>query len=271
MPRRRARLTAAVASLSALVGLLAVGGAGATSAAWTDAAVFAAPANGGTWVTTPVSPITPGTGVQVAVTWTKDDNAYNAIQVCAQVVVSTTSATPVAWEFVLNLGVAPWNGVTTGYQIQQGNATWSYDGHVVRVDGTSDPNQAVSAGHPRTILVCNYNLVPIPAGSSSGDYTVTASHGTWTTGTACVVTTIRGTGASQFYANWSATVDMTDAFARVAPVGRVAQADAWGVSITPAPSPSRTTYALTSQVAGWAAGAVAGTGTYVVTLCAYDN
>lgn len=233
-----------------------------TSATWTAPAYFAASASSGSWQ---AAAILPGPGVSVSYTWWVGPVYSSGAQVCASVTVSTTSATPVPWSFDLDLTAPPWNGATSGYNETIGAQQELVGSTRYRISGTADWI-LISAGHPRVDQVCNYSLPPIPASSSAGFYTVTTTQGPdWTTTTACLTTTVTGNGSQPFSFEWTAPLDLSSALAKIRPrAGRVQQTGGTA-TIAPTLSPQQSSYTISS---GWA-GAIKGTDSAAVTVCAY--
>ena len=244
-------------AVAAVVGLLGVGFVTqATSAAWTDSASFSAAVTAGSWATATASPpVTAGDGVSITTTWTQANNTSD-ITVCAQIVVSTTSTTPVPWSVVVHTDVIPWNGKTSGYRNGNANYTYAYgtpSADAVTVTGGSGDNTTVVRGQDRSVVFCNDHLAPIPPDQAQGWYTASATP----SGTAgCVTTTVtpksRAVVGHDFYFAWSVPVDMSAAFRQLGHVDQVrADAASW-VTFSPGLSPQTTAYQATVNTAGYA-------------------
>ena len=237
-----------------------------TSSAWTDPAFFTTSASSGSWQ---VAPVLAGPGVSVSSTWSAGSVSSSGAVACATVTVSTTSATPIPWSFDLNLAVPPWNGQTSGYSDNLGATLTDVGNDRYEVSGTASW-LLVSAGQPRVDTICNFSLPAIPASASAGYYTVQTTRATgkeWTTDTACMVTTVTGNGTQPFPFQWTASLDLSPAFARVTPtVGRVQGGrSSWATTFTPALSPQQSSYVVASTLPS----SISGTGSYSVTVCAY--
>lgn len=219
----RARLAAALVGLLALV--VATGVASSTertSAAWTDAATLVAQLNAGSWSTGPVNP-GDGNTVMTDIEWTLVTN--NPVQVCFIATVSTTSTTAVPWSLRMDLTQAPFNGATSGFQVDNApggdniawklGITYNTTAMTATVAGRTDVNQPIATITSATTLrfqVCNWSLPPGVQTPSA--YTVTYTNSpAWTSSRACVTATVTGNGTSRFYFGWTITLDMAAAYA----------------------------------------------------------
>ena len=215
-------------------------------------------------------PIVPGNAQTVItdIAWTQP--AQN--QVCVDVTVTTNAASS-WWRVDLNVNQPPFNGATSGYQLD-GNVQFipgsgTAVGGVLGIEGSNPGWGRLNPGATRTFEVCHWGT-PAPADLPSA-YTVTYSQGTWTDVEACVLATITGNGSSEFYFGWSVPIDMTAAYQRIQSagntVGRV-QEDTYSptASYSPARSPSVSSYTVTSE---WQ-GVLRLSETRTVGLCAYQ-
>jgi hypothetical protein len=268
----RARLAAVLVGVLALVVVTGVAqSTERTSAAWTNPAVVVAQLNAGSWSTGPVNP-GDGSTVLTDIEWTLVTN--NPVQVCFIATVSTTSTTPVPWSLRMDLTQAPFNGVTSGFGIEDvgGNGyAWklgvTYDTAAMTATvqgrtGVDQPLTSITSATTLRFKVCHYGLPPGVQTPSA--YTVSyANTPAWTPTRACVTATVRGNGSSRFYFAWTAELDM--AAARTS----LAHFSGWS-------NPTGNLSQLTQTDLGGnrfrfqsgTAANIAGTQTYVFTYCA---
>jgi hypothetical protein len=268
----RARLAAVLVGVLALVVVTGVAqGTQRTSAAWADPAVVVAQLNAGSWSTGPVNP-GDGSTVLTDIEWTLVTN--NPVQVCFVATVSTTSTTPVPWSLRMDLTQAPFNGVTSGFGIDDvaGNGyAWklgvTYDtaamtATVAGKTGVNQPLTTITSATTLRFKVCHYGLPPGVQTPSA--YTVAyANSPAWTPTRACVTATVTGNGSSRFYVGWTAVLDMAAARASLAhfsgwssPTGNLGQLTRTDLG--------GDRFRFESETAA----SIAGTQTYVLTYCA---
>ncbi|NKY10176.1 hypothetical protein [Cellulomonas hominis] len=153
-------------------------------------------------------PVTPGAGTDFgALTWTRINVA--GAHACVSVPVSGAAGT--RWQIDLHLDQRPFNGVTSGSGFRV-DPWWAgvldpdpVDG-VVSVGGTAR-NTTLTAGQSFTVTVCHDNLPP-PLVDPALAYSQTSGAVTGNEGYACLPTTVSVTGTPEFFAGWTADVDL---------------------------------------------------------------
>ncbi|GEN79962.1 hypothetical protein [Actinotalea fermentans] len=165
-------------------------------------------------VTGPITPGTPETDLR-SVTWT---SVVVGQQFCVDVTVSTTNQTSQKdWAVDLNIGQRPFNGATSGYQIQGADAqkvafAANPDAGKVTIVGTGNYKKLRSTDPALSFTVCHYST-PAPQYDPALTYTVIQGPVTGNPWNACVTTSVSVTGTPLFYAGWRADVEMSAAVA----------------------------------------------------------
>ena len=175
---------------------------------------FALPATW-SWTNNNPDPINPTPGdYTVAVVYTQP----NAQQICANITVTTTSATLIPWHASLRTTGVPFNGDTNSANYQfNPNSSYRFVSNtavngIFTIEGIG-ASANVSSSASRSFTVCNYS-VPFPSGREPGvTYTVSPGNGTNYTVApgwyVCQTFTVTTSGATQFYVGWDATIDAT--------------------------------------------------------------
>lgn len=143
----------------------------------------------------------------------------NGQQVCANIVVSTTSTTPVPWSATLRVTGSPFNGDTRAQNYQfNPNGQYGFTSNQVNASGNfiiegRGVRANVVAGQDRVFSICNYST-PFPQGRASGvTYTVAPGNGSNYTVApgfyVCQQFTVTTSGATQFFVGWDAVIDAT--------------------------------------------------------------
>lgn len=249
-----------------------------TSAAWNDDAYFTTTVTAGEWAPAgPSGPVYNGNDDTVVtdISWTLVTN--NPVQACFVAEVTTTSPTPVPWRLTMDLGRAPFNGQSSGYQLA-GNDSWRYQFHsnspgpgFIQVGGTAGGGrQTIVVGQVYEVSVCNWSLPP--GVQTPGAYTVTIGQGEWTPTRACLVTTVTGNGTEPFYFGWTAQLDMQPAVAHLIANGRSFDGYSYGGNnwmFTRTANPAAGPYAWT--VTSSSPANIAGSQQFSFTTCAVSN
>ena len=136
---------------------------------------------------------------------------------CVNISVTTASTTAVNWSVALDTSAAPWNGATSGYDLDW---RYAFSGGLVgnrylTIVGRSDvsPETAtVVLGVTRTFQVCNW-AVGAPQVGDPGWYTVSISNPVLVDSSkACRTVTVTAKGQSQFWFKWQANVSTASLF-----------------------------------------------------------
>lgn len=200
-------IAASAAVVAAVVAVLVVPGAtGSTYAVWNRTATAGATVAAGTWAPTVTSPIYPSasTPTQVAnITY----RSASVLQVCADVVVTTASTTPIDWLLTIDTNAAPF----------WGNSTLSFDGTAVNVSGPvngiieirgsrTDNSTITASSQPITVIICRYQKsgwlpAPVAAGASTYEVTNTIQQDGVRM---CVVSVVAGREA-RYHVPWATT------------------------------------------------------------------
>lgn len=260
----------AVVALTAVVSQVVL-----TQASWNDQLSYATPMSAGTWQV--VSPIAIRDGgisagnaaTQIAnIAW--PDVRPSAF--CTTVSFTGTSSTREHWQVKVDLDQVPFRGLRADQvRVQRGVKVAGPD-NTLLITGVAnnDPNAPfdvwsnntpISNTQTALVDICmDWNAQP------QGDpdwYTTTLTPGTggeWTDTRACmtlqVATTQRDLAANPFFYHWTATLDMSSAFARLAAAGNVATRVEWPLvqpdrdKLTSNPSPDAPPSASYQLVSG---------------------
>jgi hypothetical protein len=161
-----------------------------------------------------VTPGTPWTDIR-ALSW---PTVVAGQQFCFDVTVSTTNASGQEdWALDLDVAQRPFNGATSGYQVQGADAgkvrlASAPVGGILTIVGTGSYRKLRSSDPALSFRVCHWGT-PVPAYDAALTYLVSQGPVTGDPNGACVATTVAVTGTPVFYAGWRADVDMTAAIA----------------------------------------------------------
>lgn len=153
-------------------------------------------------------PVTPGEGTVFGpLTWTRLNVA--GAHACVSVPVSGAAGT--TWKIDLHLDQRPFNGVASGSGFRvdpwwAGVLDPTPVGGVVSVGGTAR-NATLTVGQSFTVTVCHDGLPP-PVVDPALGYSQTSGVVTGNEGYACFPTTVSVTGTPEFFAGWTADVDL---------------------------------------------------------------
>lgn len=230
---------AITAGVAAVLVLGAASTSRTTDAAWTDATSFAAAASAGTWATQP--PATPANSVIVPDSPTTSINAINweittapgNLDFCVSLTITGATSQPAPWELRADLDLPPFNGMDVGDVYYQGDTQVTLraapgDPRTLVITGkgqASEPwnpkwnNVLLDSSRTLPVKLC-VGSAPVPPQGSPAWYTTSVRQGEWTDTRACKVLSVIGrvtdTAANPFYFGWTATLDLTDAKARIA-------------------------------------------------------
>lgn len=226
-----ARKRALLAAAFALVGVVALAIVpGFTQANWTDEVAVSTSASAGDWDT-----ITGGDG---GITPATDDTLIANIdwqfasrsQLCANVTVETSSASPADWAIDVDTAAAPWNGTTAGAGAIESGGVGVMDGAVLHVTGnyaegapfdSSHNNTPLSQGQHASVRLCVYDAGN-PAIADPSWYSVEQHAPVLSENKVCTSIDLEGQvdpADYRFYYGWEATMDLSEAWSMLADAG----------------------------------------------------
>ncbi|WP_028708297.1 hypothetical protein [Propionicicella superfundia] len=197
--------------------VLGAGTARSTSSVWSDDVWIGARVTTVAGAATAAGGLSPGAGTVFpdgTPAWTLN----KVRQACVRVGVTTTSDTPIVWSVRLDTSAQPWNGATSGYNLDYGYAFSGglTGGRYLTIVGRSDSSPATStvmAGQTRTFDLCNWSAGTPPIGDATWATVSVSKATTVDPGKVCKTITATSLERTPFWFAWTATVATADMFA----------------------------------------------------------